>query len=161
MNLGSETTNPGQCCSNFIDRQVAGDDETPFVCKLPVGTDLNVYFNRFVSGDGVDGVNGLDGLIDEDFNPTTGEPRLQNSTFQKIQALGETYCQVPATRVGAAFGEFQGEPNTGPFILEPIEPQLNVATRYTFVDSPGDNSCLLYTSPSPRDRTRSRMPSSA
>ena len=24
-----------------------------------------------------------------------------------------------------------------------------------------DNSCLLYTSPSPRDRTRSRMPSSA
>ena len=25
----------------------------------------------------------------------------------------------------------------------------------------GDNICLLYTSPSPRDRTRSRMPSSA
>ena len=25
----------------------------------------------------------------------------------------------------------------------------------------GDYSCLLYTSPSPRDRTRSRMPSSA
>ena len=24
-----------------------------------------------------------------------------------------------------------------------------------------DNGCLLYTSPSPRDRTRSRMPSSA
>ena len=24
-----------------------------------------------------------------------------------------------------------------------------------------DNDCLLYTSPSPRDRTRSRMPSSA
>ena len=24
-----------------------------------------------------------------------------------------------------------------------------------------DNSCLLYTSPSPRDRVRSRMPSSA
>ena len=26
---------------------------------------------------------------------------------------------------------------------------------------PAVNSCLLYTSPSPRDRTRSRMPSSA
>ena len=25
----------------------------------------------------------------------------------------------------------------------------------------GDKNCLLYTSPSPRDRTRSRMPSSA
>ena len=28
-------------------------------------------------------------------------------------------------------------------------------------DSPINNFCLLYTSPSPRDRTRSRMPSSA
>ena len=28
-------------------------------------------------------------------------------------------------------------------------------------DSPYVNICLLYTSPSPRDRTRSRMPSSA
>ena len=28
-----------------------------------------------------------------------------------------------------------------------------------FIDR--DNICLLYTSPSPRDRTRSRMPSSA
>ena len=27
--------------------------------------------------------------------------------------------------------------------------------------TPIDNFCLLYTSPSPRDRTRSRMPSSA
>ena len=27
--------------------------------------------------------------------------------------------------------------------------------------NPGWNDCLLYTSPSPRDRTRSRMPSSA
>ena len=28
-------------------------------------------------------------------------------------------------------------------------------------DNLGENACLLYTSPSPRDRTRSRMPSSA
>ena len=31
---------------------------------------------------------------------------------------------------------------------------------WTFIDTQ-NNSCLLYTSPSPRDRTRSRMPSSA
>ena len=31
-----------------------------------------------------------------------------------------------------------------------------------YVNAAGiDNNCLLYTSPSPRDRTRSRMPSSA
>ena len=32
---------------------------------------------------------------------------------------------------------------------------------YFLGQSHGFNSCLLYTSPSPRDRTRSRMPSSA
>ena len=31
----------------------------------------------------------------------------------------------------------------------------------TWASSNNMNSCLLYTSPSPRDRTRSRMPSSA
>ena len=29
------------------------------------------------------------------------------------------------------------------------------------LDEPGANTCLLYTSPSPRDRQKSRMPSSA
>ena len=30
-----------------------------------------------------------------------------------------------------------------------------------WVDEDGDGTCLLYTSPSPRDRQKSRMPSSA
>ena len=34
-------------------------------------------------------------------------------------------------------------------------------TRVKVLDNGMVNSCLLYTSPSPRDRTRSRMPSSA
>ena len=36
---------------------------------------------------------------------------------------------------------------------------LDVGHRHVFLG--GDRGCLLYTSPSPRDRTRSRMPSSA
>ena len=39
-----------------------------------------------------------------------------------------------------------------------ISPQDD-RTRSHYLDS--RNTCLLYTSPSPRDRTRSRMPSSA
>ena len=35
------------------------------------------------------------------------------------------------------------------------------AARQAVDTTTGDTSCLLYTSPSPRDRTRSRMPSSA
>ena len=48
---------------------------------------------------------------------------------------------------------------------ENTENQENVSTDIkTDTKSEGDeseNTCLLYTSPSPRDRTRSRMPSSA
>ena len=44
---------------------------------------------------------------------------------------------------------FDFNPNTNPLLLERI--QINA----TF------NACLLYTSPSPRDRQKSRMPSSA
>ena len=40
---------------------------------------------------------------------------------------------------------------------------LQEARLIEFLKQPGDRveRCLLYTSPSPRDRTRSRMPSSA
>ena len=42
----------------------------------------------------------------------------------------------------------------------PIE-LLHVIDRLPEIAADVDRSCLLYTSPSPRDRTRSRMPSSA
>ena len=38
-------------------------------------------------------------------------------------------------------------------------PELDNRTPLDYADTPA--ICLLYTSPSPRDRTRSRMPSSA
>ena len=52
------------------------------------------------------------------------------------------------------------DPNT-------FQPKIGFKTRYGMVSNPfvttngAYNGCLLYTSPSPRDRTRSRMPSSA
>ena len=39
--------------------------------------------------------------------------------------------------------------------------QLNAGIEPTIDRDNDKNTCLLYTSPSPRDRTRSRMPSSA
>ena len=38
---------------------------------------------------------------------------------------------------------------------------VHAETGVLIGENAGFNSCLLYTSPSPRDRTRSRMPSSA
>ena len=39
--------------------------------------------------------------------------------------------------------------------------ELNNCSKYQTFSRKYSNVCLLYTSPSPRDRTRSRMPSSA
>ena len=43
-----------------------------------------------------------------------------------------------------------------------IEKEVRKSSRYKKLEKSGKSkACLLYTSPSPRDRTRSRMPSSA
>ena len=42
-----------------------------------------------------------------------------------------------------------------------MNPGSKLKTAVTGKVKPGSKACLLYTSPSPRDRTRSRMPSSA
>ena len=52
------------------------------------------------------------------------------------------------------------EPKQGVVVAELADSSVNLATR-PFAKSEHYWDCLLYTSPSPRDRTRSRMPSSA
>ena len=39
--------------------------------------------------------------------------------------------------------------------------ELELASDDSFAESEPEEGCLLYTSPSPRDRQKSRMPSSA
>ena len=53
-----------------------------------------------------------------------------------------------------------------PFLIPSIYLDFDIGTDCVVVQSsmiikPKNKDCLLYTSPSPRDRTRSRMPSSA
>ena len=50
---------------------------------------------------------------------------------------------------------------SSPELLEAAEEELAAELDESVAKRPGPKSCLLYTSPSPRDRTRSRMPSSA
>lgn len=110
--LGKMATSAANCCSGF---GVLSPDGKTSICKLPKGTDLNVYFNKFVSGEGVtDGgltVAGLDDA-DIDFNKYTGEPKLRQVTYNKLSALGSSYCDG-AVELGGAFGPFQPEPYSG------------------------------------------------
>ena len=66
------------------------------------------------------------------------DPAVQDDPFESYATLRE---QCPVYRV----------PETG----------LYMVTRYEDVREALTNPCLLYTSPSPRDKRQSRMPSSA
>lgn len=110
LNLGEETTDAGQCCSGYAPDS---DDDSARTCKLPSGTNLNVYFNKFVSGDGMGEDQPGGGLEDSDFVPETGEIKLNSTAYSKIRSLGAAYCGSGEIRGGAAFGYFYAEPNTG------------------------------------------------
>ena len=113
--LGKETATAAKCCSGTAST-VNGKN----ICKLPVGTDLNVYFNKFVSNEGVGDTQPGGGLTitadteDEiDFHEYTGEPKMRASTFLKLEELGKAYCQSGVVGSGGAFGQFPPEPYSG------------------------------------------------
>lgn len=126
--LGKTTQNPTNCCSGSGVRQGTSSNYT---CSLPAGSNLNIYFNRFVSneGRGTDQPGG--GLVDADFEAQTGEPTVSSTTVQsKINALGVAYCASGKVRQGGAFGPFQGEPAGSD--------SDQTKTLFTIVDSPND-----------------------
>jgi hypothetical protein len=126
--LGKTVTNASMCCSGFgVD---IGTNGTRKTCAIPDGANLMVYFNRFVSneGQGTDQPGG--GLIETDFDNSTGEPLRVASVSDKIRSLGEAYCASGTVRQGGAFGSFEPEP-------QGTETDLT-AKIYNIVDSPRD-----------------------
>ena len=77
-----------------------------------------------------------------------------------LEARGATIYTHPETpnqaaKIGGAV------PNTSVAALKSPKSRTKIGSIEVAYPGPGYSSCLLYTSPSPRDRTRSRMPSSA
>ena len=76
-------------------------------------------------------------------------------TLKQVEAI-DAICESTYKDLEITEAEYQGK-----------KVKLNDPIRggskkfYVYVKNPKGNICLLYTSPSPRDRTRSRMPSSA
>jgi len=123
--LGSSVTTQNKCCSGF-----GVSNGTGFSCALPAGTDLMVYFNRFVSNEGRGTTQPGGGLVDADFTPETGEPLISTAVNQKIAALGNAFCENQSVRQGGAFGSFT---------VEPVGTDTNSNDRiYGIVDSTSD-----------------------
>ena len=89
----------------------------------------------------------LDLVVTVDAIPLVGQTVLGGDLAQIPGGKGANQA-VATSRLGhsAAFIGRIGDDDNGKFLKQCLQE---------------DNVCLLYTSPSPRDRTRSRMPSSA
>ena len=81
---------------------------------------------------------------------------IANGTVSNVNYIFSIPEKVTGTAIdGTAVGTiemFQGQYLKSTFVINDSQPNQRFIIP---------NNCLLYTSPSPRDRTRSRMPSSA
>jgi hypothetical protein len=127
--LGKTVNTPGRCCSNF--GTLVTGSTNKYTCGLPAGTDLMVYFNKFVSNEGVGTDKPGGGLVDADFDASTGEPLFSSSVNGKLNDLGVAFCKNKKVRQGGAFGLYEPEPQGS---------DTNLSSRiYNLVDSSRDN----------------------
>lgn len=103
--LGKTVTDSARCCSAYV-KTTSGVS----TCSLPPGTDLMVYFNRYISNEGVGTDKPGGGLLESDFDQLTGEPLLTTAINSKLNDLGVAYCSSKKVRQGAAFGGFEPQP---------------------------------------------------
>ena len=130
VKLGEAASEDAKCCS--------GNRDDEGLCKLPRGADLHVYFNKFISGEGVGSELPSGGLTDEDFIPETGEPKINTTILNKVRALGIAFCESGDVVGGGAFGSYFPEPNNGVFQhRETIDTEDT--RKYSILDSARDN----------------------
>jgi hypothetical protein len=128
--LGQASSEDAKCCS--------GNRDTEGLCKLPDGADLHVYFNKFVSGEGIGEDLPGGGLLETDFIPETGEPKISDTVLNKMRTLGTNFCESGEVRGGAAFGFFFPEPNNGSYQHREAQSDINNARKYSIIDSTRD-----------------------
>ncbi len=133
--IGEKVNSIDKCCSGFGIKEQ--NDENMYTCKLPKGTNLNVYFNRFVSNEGEGEEKPGGGLAINDFIPETGEIKLKTSSYEKLRQLGAAYCESGSTTRGGLFGFYQGSPNLG-FVLGENEAHSTKNLRYSLADEVKD-----------------------
>ena len=82
-------------------------------------------------------------------------PELAILNYMKAGRLYEISPRIGVTLKGRIKGKDGKTIEGASILITKLEENKKVKSKHT------NSSCLLYTSPSPRDRTRSRMPSSA
>ena len=107
------------------------------------------------------GVFGIEMFVTSDDEILINEiaPRVHNSGHHTLQSCNTSQFEQ---HLRAILGMDLGDSSIKtPTIMYNILGPKTFQGEYNVLFKKQDNTCLLYTSPSPRDRTRSRMPSSA
>ena len=82
--------------------------------------------------------------------------------IMRVPGFGRSATSYNTFIIIALLDEWKNREKSSQIILrEAIGQVVSVPETFAFPISPQSISCLLYTSPSPRDRQKSRMPSSA
>ena len=120
---------------------------------------LSTYARQFLSmmeKPDVDQIEGLSPAISIEQKSTSHNPRSTVGTVTEIY----DYLRLLYARIGSPICPDHGEELKAKTVSEICDEVLKIKEG-TKVMILSPIVCLLYTSPSPRDRTRSRMPSSA
>ena len=90
----------------------------------------------------------------------SGPPGIGKTTVAKAlcQQMGADYYLINGSDEGRFLDTVRNQAKNFASTVSLMESE---AKHKVIIIDEADNTCLLYTSPSPRDRTRSRMPSSA
>ena len=95
-------------------------------------------------------------LFSTDMSPTLFNPGVSSTDYYLV--IEQNGCASPAIPTNV---EVTAAPTASPFAAYNLQPDCSLEDLLLEANAVGAGPCLLYTSPSPRDRTRSRMPSSA
>ena len=139
--------------------------------QWPSSPGVNAYVKKFHAKDGVyemefEGIMHRGTHMDAPLHVTENTPSLTGYPLWRFFGTGVA-VSIPKGKWGVITAEELE--NAEPRICENDIVMINTGMHHKMADtdeyyaySPGlYKDCLLYTSPSPRDRTRSRMPSSA
>ena len=94
----------------------------------------------------------------------TAQDIIQKAHEEQLKAIAKSPAVTPKTDNTGATTPTASAPKPQAPVLKPTKTvkAANLTIGKSYLESTTDvEACLLYTSPSPRDRTRSRMPSSA
>ena len=117
------------------------------------GIDLEIKENEYLaimgpSGSGKSTLMNMIGCLD---TPSEGSYQFEGEMVQEMN--DDQLASIRNRKIGFVFQTFN--------LLPKATAQNNVEIPLIYGNIRKSESCLLYTSPSPRDRQKSRMPSSA